>query len=176
MTAATNAQHSAESSDWYTPPEYIEAARQALGGTIDLDPATSPAAQVNVKARSTCYANEDGLARVWAGAVFCNPPTPPRLWWEKLARAYVAGAVPRAVFIAYSLEQLSQSQRWAELAGLPSMLDGLVCIPRRRIAYLRSVDGRLAKGSAPPHASAIVGLGIDRRTFAAAFGGFGRVL
>ena len=29
-------------SDWHTPPEIIEPAREVFGGTIDLDPATVP--------------------------------------------------------------------------------------------------------------------------------------
>lgn len=81
--------------EWYTPPEIIEAARQALGA-IDLDPASSEAANRIVKAQCyhkrpnryrteaeigglpVCY-YEDGNGRgglniSWHGRVWMNHP------------------------------------------------------------------------------------------------------
>ena len=178
MTAAAllNVQHSAESASWYTPSDIVEAARAALGGVIDFDPASSDLANTVVKARQfACEGADelDGFMHQWRGRVFLNPPTPPREWWERLMRDVLTGDVTRAVFIAYSLEQLQQSQVWREKSGLPTMLDWPICIPRRRIAYLRGVDGKLVKGAQPPHASAIVGVNIARSDFAAAFSAIG---
>lgn len=178
MTLAINVQHSAESAAWYTPGDIVERARAAIGGHFDFDPASDDLANTVVKARQ--YATEhDGLGgfgHSWRGCIWLNPPTPPREWWERLQRDVLTGDVCRAVFVAYSLEQLSQSQLWSEKSGLPHMLDFPVCIPRRRIAYLRGVDGKLVKGAAPPHASAIIGVGIARSHFAREFSSLGVVL
>jgi hypothetical protein len=65
--------HSAASVEHYTPPEYVEAARETLGG-ITLDPASSKRAQSVVKADTYFTAKENGFLRPWYGRVFLNPP------------------------------------------------------------------------------------------------------
>jgi hypothetical protein len=58
--------------EWYTPAEYVEAARACLGG-IDLDPATSPLAQDTIKAARFFTCDDDGLRHDWrvdASAIF----------------------------------------------------------------------------------------------------------
>lgn len=128
--------HSAGSSEWYTPQAIIESAREWMGG-IDLDPASCDVAQEAVQARD--YYHERGLEQPWAGRVWLNPPSPPKRWWKRLVEQHRAGAVPQAVYLAYSLEQLQQSQLW----GAP-MTSFHVCLPRRRVAFLASAPA-LAK-------------------------------
>ena len=56
------------SDEWYTPPEFIAAL-----GEFDLDPACGPLC-TNHTAVRRYGPQEDGLAQVWAGRVWLNPP------------------------------------------------------------------------------------------------------
>lgn len=76
LKATQLAQHSAETNEHYTPAWLVDAAREVLGGTIDLDPASCPTAQEIVQA-AACFTDDaglGGLAPDWYGRVFVNPP------------------------------------------------------------------------------------------------------
>ena len=71
---AANPRHLSLSTEHYTPPDVVEAARASLGG-IDLDPATSVEGnRVFVKAVKIYTADDDGFVVPWKGRVFLNPP------------------------------------------------------------------------------------------------------
>jgi hypothetical protein len=58
---------------WHTPSEYIEMARDVLGG-FDLDPASNLIAQETVQAVTFYTEETNGLDKEWKGRVWCNPP------------------------------------------------------------------------------------------------------
>jgi len=60
--------------EWYTPPEIIEAARKALGGMITLDPFSCAKANRNVQAFNYFTKEDDGWSKPWHGAIWCNHP------------------------------------------------------------------------------------------------------
>jgi hypothetical protein len=97
----TNIHVSDDSYEWYTPARYIEAARELMGG-IDLDPASSAAAQKIVQAAQFYTKETDGLAQPWEGRVFLNPPYSADLvtaFTERLRKLHEAGSVEQAVLL-----------------------------------------------------------------------------
>lgn len=59
--------------EWYTPSEYIEAARSVMG-SIDLDPASNDYANKTVKAWRYFTKQTNGLEQEWFGNIWMNPP------------------------------------------------------------------------------------------------------
>jgi hypothetical protein len=67
------ARHLSESVEHYTPPEFVEAAREAMGG-IDLDPAASLESNAWIKPARFFTKEDNGFRQTWQGRVFLNPP------------------------------------------------------------------------------------------------------
>lgn len=124
-----NVHVSDDSYEWYTPAEYIEAAR-ALMGAIDLDPASCETAQGIVKAAKFYSKAEDGLQQSWAGRVWLNPPYSAvlvRAFVDKLCQEHQAGAVSEALLIT---NNATDTQWFQEL-----LAHHPVCFTRGRVRF-----------------------------------------
>lgn len=98
--------------EWYTPPEIIEAVRDVLG-KIDLDPASTAAANKIVKAKKFYTTSDDGLRKPWGGCVWLNPPYSIVLIQQfvtKLIDEWNAGRVSDAIVITNNATETSWGQ------------------------------------------------------------------
>lgn len=85
--------------EWYTPSEYVEAARRVLR-RIDLDPASCLEANETVKAKIFWTEDDGPLERPWRGGVFLNPPfNLSKVFVEKLLSEHHAGRLRGAVLV-----------------------------------------------------------------------------
>lgn len=152
--------------EWYTPAHYIEAARLVLGD-IDLDPATSHAANEVVKAAQIFTAEDDSLAQVWHGRVWLNPPYG-RLAGEfitKLVWDHQTDNVKAAVALV--------NAHCTDTAWFQQLWDYPLCFTDHRIDF--DSAGR-DKRTTSTHGSVFAYLGPDREVFAGAFAQFGAVV
>jgi len=162
---------SSESNEYYTPPQYIEAAREVMGG-IDLDPASCEIAQQAVRASRYYTERDDGLVQEWIGRVWMNPPygkvgneSSQGYWAQRLIEQHKAGNVTEAVFLV----KAAVGYEWFE-----ALWDQLpVCFARDRISFIR-VDGNDDGQSKQGTAFFYVGPNVQR--FIAVFGQFGRII
>lgn len=91
--------------EWYTPGEYIDLVRAVLGN-IDLDPASSEAANKVVQADKIFTEVEDGLSQAWHGRVYLNPPYTRHIvtaFVDKLISEIADGNVSEAILLVYSI-------------------------------------------------------------------------
>jgi phage N-6-adenine-methyltransferase len=152
--------------EWYTPKEYIEAARLVLHD-IHLDPASNPVANEVVRAETYYTATDDGLSREWGGNVWMNPPYESGLigqFVEKLCDAYASGSVSRAVVLVNNATETKWFQSLAEQASA-------ICFPKGRVKFWHP-----RKVAVPLQGQAVLFLGKEVDDFARAFSSFGFVM
>ena len=185
-----NALHSKVTPEWYTPVEYVDAAR-AVMGVIDLDPASCALANETVRASQFYDKARDGLLLRWVGAVFLNPPGGAvRGFWRHLLREWQCGNVSQAVWVGYSLEQIQTLQ--SDGPG-PTTAASALCYCDHRIRFECSEEDRCrmqvaldAKNAlagrpltswknSPTHGNYFAYFGGDVEGFKTAFGRFGEV-
>ena len=119
--------------EWYAPAWAVEAAREVMGG-IDLDPATSEAAQGLIQASAYWTAETNGLDKPWAGRVWFVPPYR-RLkgqFCERLAVCLRSGEVTEAVAVL----SMNLGQWFDSLRVLPHAL----FVPSRPVKFWTPTD------------------------------------
>lgn len=159
--------HNSGNNEWYTPPEYIEAARRVMG-TIDLDPASSDKANEIVQARAYYTAETDGLAQEWAGGVWMNPPYSSDLigaFTEKLVDHLQAGDVREVCVLVNNATETGWFQTLLQEAAC-------LCLLRGRVKFIDK-DGK--PSGAPLQGQIILYAGPHDVRFAEEFQPFGAI-
>lgn len=150
--------------EWYTPAEYIGAARKVLE-QIDLDPASSDVAQKTVAAKKYYTVEQNGLTKKWKGRVFLNPPYSSDLvqqFVKKLCEHVVAEDVTQAILLVNNATETRWFQRALSNASA-------ICFPSGRIKF---VDDEGNPG-APLQGQAILYFGRATVAFVEEFHTFG---
>jgi hypothetical protein len=153
--------------EWYTPPQFIAAARACMG-SIDVDPASCEAANQTVKADTFYSAEQDGLKQKWSGNVWLNPPYSQPLvaqFTEALCAKYKSGEVTQACVLVNNATETAWFQT---LAGFASA----ICFPSGRTKFIHR-DGQTT--GAPLQGQAVLYLGVNKGAFAVSFNDFGAV-
>ena len=148
--------------EWYTPSEYIEAARKAMG-SIDTDPASNDIANKIVKAEKYYTIETNGLAHDWTGNVWMNPPYSSDLISKFVEKLKEQRANYNQAIIL--VNNATETQWFYEIVKIASA----VCFPKSRVKFYMP-DG---KTGAPLQGQAVLYVGNNTEKFISAFGGIG---
>ena len=150
--------------EWYTPPEYVEAARNVMG-CIDLDPCTSELAQRTVQATRFYTISDNGLSHRWSGTVWLNP-----LYAAKIITAFVDKLLghleKKDITQAIMLTHNNADTAWFHKAA---KVCSAVCFTRGRVRFYNE----RGKGNSPTHGHAFMYFGRRTRRFASVFSQYG---
>jgi phage N-6-adenine-methyltransferase len=150
--------------EWYTPVEYIEAARRVLG-SIELDPASSDIANQTVKAKIYYTVEDDGLSQHWQGRTWMNPPYASDLigrFATKLVEHVENGDIPEAIILVNNATETAWFQDIISVASS-------VVFPRGRVRFWKP-DGETG---APLQGQALIYIGVKPCNFNREFSRFG---
>lgn len=152
-----------ESNEWYTPKQYIEAARTVMGG-IDVDPASNPKANETIQAATYYTVNDTGLRHDWPGRVWLNPPWGREqvAFIERLVDQFTQGITTEAIVLV--------NAHATETSWFAPLWNHLLCFTDHRIDFYGS------EGVGSTHGSVFVYLGQNRAAFIREFSRFGYVV
>ena len=152
--------------EWFTPKEYVDAARKVMG-RISLDPASNAAAQEVVMADRYYSKSENGLEMPWFGHVWLNPPySVPAInkFIAKLVDEYESGNVQSAIVLTNN----SSDTSWFHslISRYPA------CFTKGRIRFWRPDH----KAFGTRQGQTIFYLGKDANRFSEVFSQFGHIV
>lgn len=148
--------------EWYTPADYIEAAREVMG-SIDIDPASNDIAQETVKAAVYYTAETNGLDKEWRGNVWMNPPYASDLIGKFIDK--LVGELPNIEQAIVLVNNATETEWFGKLISRANA----VCFPRSRVKFYMP-DGK--KGN-PLQGQAVIYFGEHMERFAEVFSGKG---
>jgi hypothetical protein len=151
---------------WYTPIEYIDAARRVMG-EINLDPASCAEADEIVQA-DTYYTEEiDGLKQPWFGNVWLNPPYGQPLivqFSERVSSAFDSGEISQAIVLVNNATDTKWFHRLLDSASL-------LCLHLGRVTFWHPRGS-----SAPLQGQVLLYFGNQGDAFKNIFSEFGKVV
>jgi len=153
--------------EWYTPPQYIEAAREVMG-VIDCDPCTSELAQKTVRAGIYYTIDNNGLEHSWQGTVWINPPYAARIitqFVDKLLGHLATGDVTQAIMLTHN----NADTAWFHKAA---MRCSRACFTRGRVRFY----DEHGEGNAPTHGHTFMYFGRRHKRFADNFRQYGWIV
>jgi phage N-6-adenine-methyltransferase len=165
---APHVSHNSGNNEWYTPAEYIEAARRVMNDGIDLDPATTEAANDVIKAAQIFTAADDGLKQEWSGRVWLNPPYAQPIIGKFISKL-VAHVQANDLEAAIVLVNNATDTEWFQEMG--AFADA-ICFKNGRIKFW-GPDGM--EGS-PLQGQAFLYFGTETWRFVKHFSAFGSIL
>jgi hypothetical protein len=164
VTGGTHLSQNTGESEWYSPEDLVEAARQVMG-EIDLDPASCAVANKVIKAARFYSEEDDGLSKVWKGRVWMNPPYSQPLvaqFGEKLIESFQAGTVAEAITLTNNCTEVAWLQSLLRVASA-------LCFPSGRVRFW--YPGR--KRATPLQGQVVAYLGPHPAVFIERFHDFG---
>ena len=167
VTADNHRAQGTGENEWYTPAADIALAKNVLG-TIDLDPASSPMANVKVGAKRIYTQADNGLSKPWHGKVWLNPPyAQPEIqhFIEKAVAEYESGHVSEAVVLTHNYTDTAWFQAAANGCAA-------ICFTRGRIAF----ESPTGEKAAPTQGQAFFYFGTSPEKFAEVFASRGMVV
>jgi ParB family chromosome partitioning protein len=154
--------------EWYTPAEYIEIVRAALGGKIDVDPASSDVAQTTVAAAVYYTTENDGLKQEWSGTVYLNPPYAQPIMSEFVSKLIIEIGAKRTKAAILLTHNYTDTAWFQEAAGIADA----ICFTRGRVKFV-DPNGNVA---APTQGQAFFYFGKNIKEFYQQFSSIGFVM
>jgi hypothetical protein len=164
-TQKAHVSYNSGNNEWYTPKEYIERA-VAVMGAIDLDPASSQAANELVGAVTYYTSDTDGLCQEWRGRVFMNPPYASELIGRFADKLVQSPDITEAIVLVNNATET----RWFRVLAEKAQA---ICFPAGRVKFWNPATPETAT---PLQGQAVLYIGNNKERFYEQFRTIGIIL